>query len=393
MNAIGKGYSSNLIKIKPENPAFIESVEFTSKKIKEYLPENEKNWRLFHFSNFELPLPIDNPVVQLYPLTTRLGKYDIFGGNINNDKGRIYFSFTVGLDYSFIYPLDKQKVFSLPIFKEFLEKIPKEKIFELVFTKPLDIKNLDINQRVKALRKLWGISYYELVLNLFILQIRNDLFPKNAIKFSYYPEKKLGVVEQEDKNSGFYKETIFLLEKDKIYTLEWRLPKEELLSDNIRFRFLNNLKFKGTYTEAFISAFNDYRSLPLYKKITSTSFTILYSGLTHDPGNQNILKAITRDLKRGKGNEKFLEWLYDYGEKKLKVNLRIDQDAIDAARIEKEKAEKLEKELREASKLRTPTSEEETEDLTKEEKVELLLKDAKDKGEEIEQSDKALIEN
>ena len=359
------------------------------------MPENEKNWKVFHFSNFEIPLPVENPVIQLYPRMENLGKIESFGGFLNNYKGENYFSFITGRNFSFDYPIDGQKVFTLPIFKNFLEAIPKEKMFELVFNKDLDIKNLDVTKKIKLLRKLWDISYQELVINLFILQIRNDIFPKNTKSFSWYSDKGYGVIELLGDNPGQYKEIIFMLVKGKIYSFEWQLSREELLSDNIRFRFLNTLKYKKSFPEAFIDAFNNYRELPLAKKISSTGFTILYSGLTHDSNNQNYLMAMVRDLKKGQGNEKYLQWLYDFGLRKFKVDLKIDQSTIDAKRIEKEKADKLEAELREAAKLKTrsPSSENGSSEATKEEKVQIFLKDAKEKGEELEENEKVLIEN
>jgi hypothetical protein len=393
LNAISKGISSKFINFPSTDQSLIRMGEFSKKRIKEFIPENEKNWSIFHFSNFEIPFPVENPLIQFYPSTTRMGKFEIFGGSLNRDKNFVYFSFMNGPTFSFDYPLEKQKVFGLPIFKNFLNKIPNEKMFELVFNKDLEIKNLDTSQKVETLQRLWTIPYQELVLNLLILQIRNDLFPKNITSFSWDPDKKLGVVEQPDQNPGYFKETIFLLENNKIYTLEFRTHEGDLVSDNIRFRFLNNLKFKASYPEAFISSYNDYRALPLSKKITPTSFTILYCGLTHDPSNINILIAIVRDLKKGKGNEKYLEWIYSYGKRHLNVDLSIDQAMIDAAKIEKEKAEKLERELREARKLRAPTGRNESEEISKDEKVELFLKDAKEKGEEIEENDKVLIEH
>ena len=393
--AISKGFSSGLLSITPINQAFILKGDFSNKKFREFLPENEKNWKVFHFSNFEIPLPVENPVIQLYPRMENLGKIESFGGFLNNYKGVNYFSFITGRNFSFDYPIDGQKVFTLPIFKNFLEAIPKEKMFELVFNKDLDIKNLDVTKKIKLLRKLWDISYQELVINLFILQIRNDIFPKNTKSFSWYSDKGYGVIELLGDNPGQYKEIIFMLVKGKIYSFQWQLSREELLSDNIRFRFLNTLKYKKSFPEAFIDAFNNYRELPLAKKISSTGFTILYSGLTHDSNNQNYLMAMVRDLKKGQGNEKYLQWLYDFGLRKFKVDLKIDQSAIDAKRIEKEKADKLEAELREAAKLKTrsPSSEDDSSEVSKEEKVQIFLKDAKEKGEELDENEKVLIEN
>lgn len=394
--SISKGFSSNLLSIAPNSQAFIIKMDFEKKKIKEFLPENEKSWKVFHFTNFEIPLPVENPVVQLYPRIDSLGKIEYYGGFLNNYKDEKYFSFVEGRNFSFEFPFDKQKIFDLPVFKNFLEKIPKEKMFELVFSKDLDFKNLDTTKKIKLLQRLWTISYQELILNLFILQIRNDIFPKDIKGFSWFAEKGYGVIELSDINPGFYKEIIFMLIKDKIYTIEWRLPEKELLSDNIRFRFLNTLKFKKTFPEATISSYNDYRSLPLAKKLTPTGFTILYSGLSHDPSDQNFLKLMARDMKKGgKENEKYLEWIYSYGQKKFNLDLKVDQNLLNSAKIEKEKSEKLEAEIREANrlKLRSPSSQEDPDNISKEEKVELFLKDAKEKGEELEDNEKIMIEN
>lgn len=357
------------------------------------MPENEKNWKVFHFSNFDIPLPVENPVIQLYPRMDKAGEIEFFGGYLNNYKGVNYFSFITGINFNFNYPIDKQKVFTLPIFKNFLESIPREKMFELVFNKDLDIKNIDTTKKLKLLRKLWNIPYQELVLNLFILQIRNDIFPKKTKSFSWYADKKFGVIELPGENPGVYKEMIFMLVKNNIYTFEWQLPQEELLSDNVRFRFLNTLKYHKSIPEIYIESYNDYRALPLAKKISSTGFTILYNGLTHDSKNQNYLISMVRDLKKGQGNEKYLDWLYSFGLKKFKLDLKVDQRSIDAAKIEKEKSDKLEAEIKEAAKLRSPSSSDESQELSKEKKVEIFLKEAKEKGEDLEDNEKVLIEN
>ncbi len=393
--SISKGFSSNLISIAPNSQSLIIRGDFSSKKLREFLPENEKNWKVFHFSNFDIPLPVENPVIQLYPRMDKVGELEFFGGYLNNYKGVNHFSFITGINFNFNYPVDKQKVFTLPIFKNFLESIPKEKMFELVFNKDLDIKNIDTTQKLKLLRKLWNIPYQDLVLNLFILQIRNDIFPKKTKSFSWYADKKFGVIELPGENPGLYKEMIFMLVKGNIYTFEWQLPQEELLSDNVRFRFLNTLKYHQSFPEIYIESYNNYRALPLGKKISSTGFTILYNGLTHDSSNKNYLISMIRDLKKGQGNEKYLDWLYSFGLKKFKLDLKIDQGSIDAARIEKEKSDKLEAEIKEAAKLklRSPSSSDESPEISKEKKVEIFLKEAKEKGEELEDNEKVLIEN
>ena len=391
LQAISKGVSYSFLSITSNNQSLINKGDFSQKKIKEYVPENEKNWKIFHFSNFEIPLPVENPVVQLYPRIDNFGKIELFGGFLKSYKGEDYFSFLTGTNFYFSYPIEKQKIFDLPLFKSSFDKIPKDKIFEMVFNRDLEIKNLDTSKKINLLRKLWTISYYDLVLNLFILQIRNDIFPKNVKNFSWFSEKKFGVIELPDDNPGFYRENIFILVKDQIYTFEWRLPKNELLSDNIRSRFLKTLNFKSTFPEKLIDSYNDYRALPLAKKITPMGFTILYCGLTHDSGNEVLLRSIIRDLKKGKGNEEYLNWLYSYGLNKFKVDLKIDQNSIEAIKAEKEKADKLDAELREARKLksRSPSSDE----IPKEDEVEIFLKDAKEKGEEQEDNEGVLIEN
>lgn len=391
--SISKGFSSSLVSIAPNNQSLIIKGDFSSKKFREFLPENEKNWKVFHFSNFDIPLPVENPVIQLYPRMDKTGEIEFFGGYLNNYKGVNYFSFITGINFNFNYPIDKQKVFTLPIFKNFLESIPKERMFYLVFNKDLDIKNIDTTKKLKLLRKLWNIPYQELVLNLFILQIRNDIFPKKTKSFSWYADKKFGVIELPGENPGVYKEMIFMLVNNNIYTFEWQLPREELLSDNVRFRFLNTLKYHKSFPEIYIESYNDYRALPLAKKISSTGFTILYNGLTHDSKNQNYVISMVRDLKKGQGNEKYLDWLYSFGLKKFKLDLKVDQRSIDAARIEKEKSDKLEAEIRDAAKLRSPSSSDESQDVSKEKKVEIFLKEAKEKGEELEDNEKVLIEN
>lgn len=368
-------------------PLMLKPSEFKIKKIDEFLAQNERRWKSFHFADYKIPLPLQHPTLHLVPVIEKRKGHTFFGGDIFNNKNARKFHYMSGDKLELDYFIEKQKLFGLPIFKEDLEGIPGTKFFKIMFTHDVHLKKIDKKSKLNYLRSLWNIPYSDLVFNLFVLNARESFFPEDMVSFSYYPEKEMGVVETPDENPNFYNETIYILKEANIYTFKYRVRKGDLQADSIRTRFLKILQFEKSYEDKRIEAYNDFRSLSYKQKIGTVGFTYLYVGFTHVPNDQTYYMAMIRDLEKHSGNAKLLTPLYQYGMEKFKFEEQVKEKKVEEK--PKEFDERDKQIIKDASKEAENTEVDES-TLTKEEKINLYLKDSK--GEEGLESEENVLE-
>ena len=123
--AINRGFSSSFLSIEAADGFMLKPKEFKIKKIDEFMAQNERRWKTFHFSNYKVPLPLQHPTLDLLPVIQEKKGMAIFGGDIVDRKNSHKFKFIAGEILDLDYQIEKQKLFTLPVFKEDLEAIRK----------------------------------------------------------------------------------------------------------------------------------------------------------------------------------------------------------------------------------------------------------------------------
>jgi hypothetical protein len=385
LKAINQGFSSSFLSIEAAGGVMLKPAEFKIKKIDEFLAQNERRWKSFHFGNYKVPLPLQHPTLDLLPVIKDRKGEAYFGGDIIDRKNSHKFKFIAGDKLNVDYQLDKQKLFGLPIFKENLETIPKNKFFKILFSHDVHLKKIDKKSKLSHMRSLWNIPYSDLVFNLFVINARKEIFPEKLTGFTFYPEKEMGVIETDDENPNYYNEILYILEGDDIYTFKYRVKKGDLMADAIRTRFLRILKFEKSYEDKRIEAYNDYRTLTYAEKISSVGFTYLYVGFTHVPDDQTYYSAMIRDLEKRPDNARLLTPLYEYGKKKFKIEEK--KPVVEKEEVEKAKGlDEEDKEIIKEATKKIENTEVDEDSLTKEEKIDFYLEESKkDEGLESEE--------
>ncbi|TDJ07191.1 MAG: hypothetical protein E2O68_03930 [Deltaproteobacteria bacterium] len=385
LKAINQGYSSSFLTLGASEKFMLKPQEFKIKKIDEFLAQNERRWKSFHFGNYRIPLPLQHPTLSLLPVIVERKGQIYFGGNIIDLKNSHIFKFVAGDILEMDYQLEKQKLFELPVFKEDLEGIPKNKFFKILFTHDVHLKKIDKKTKLSYMRSLWNIPYSDLVFNLFVINARAQFFPEKMTGFSFYPEKEMGVVETADKNPNYYNEIIFILKGDDIYTFKYRVKKGSLMADAIRTRFLRILKLQKSYEDKRIEAYNDFRALTYAQKISSVGFTYLYAGFTHVPDDLTYYLAMIRDLEKRPDNARLLTPLYQYGKRKFKIEEKKAYERDEESAQPTGLDERDKQIIKEATK-EVENTELDEDSLTKEEKIDFYLKESKqDQGLESEE--------
>lgn len=127
-------------------------------------------WRVLHFDNFLMAFPERHSRYRVFPKLEKKKEKIYFGIELKNSKNIKISEFIVIKKTRYEYSFLKNKIFSFPIFKNYILKKNQKEIWRDIFSKKLEIKNYSFEQTK------------ELVYNLFILGLRRSIFPKNTKK-------------------------------------------------------------------------------------------------------------------------------------------------------------------------------------------------------------------
>ena len=222
---------------------------------------------------------------------------------VNEDETPI-FDFTEQKITAYHYPFDENKLFSLPYFKEMIMGLDPLKIWQDIFSKDLTL----------GLKQLFQTSYTELAYNLFILSLRENMFPEKTEQISYLVGRGLGLIRV--KSSKNREEIIFLLKDDHVHALKITTNLDEKAGPRYREVLLRTIAFPvGGETPYAI-----FEKLPWDRKVEQEGAIYLYASWSHDPDNPEFLKAMFRYFKRKKENTIFIKPLQDFAFRKYGNN-------------------------------------------------------------------------
>jgi len=353
-------------------------------------------WEVFHFSEFEIPLPVRHPMFVMIPLIEYRRDRPILGAKFKTRGGTEVSSFKVLESFKFDRRVEHHKIFELPFFKNYLLKIEDKVLWKDLFTKDLNLPKGNFKDK-EYWKKLWNISYQELVYNLYILQMRSEFFPKNARNLSYYTNKSFGVIHLVDEakvdlglEELFRSELIYVYRDGFIHKLLLRSRFENVIGDSIRKRIMNALEYKANDEASAIEIYARYKALSYYKRVSQEGMIYLYSGWSHVTDKKEFMKEMIQFLERGNNSYEYLAPLYRYSFKKFGTNFSILKDNLKESEAEKLKRKTLEEEKNQDEKItNTQTSDVEGEFESEDKKVEFFLKKAKEAEDTVE--DKTIL--
>jgi hypothetical protein len=256
-------------------------------------------WFNFHILDVKLPLPVRHPLYLVAPVPHFVSKdkpsevgIKFYAPN-RRELLRIYFLQNI----IFTSALDRQPMFKLPLVKQHLLKIPVDKIWSDLFTKPIG----EIH-----------ISVGEMIYNLYLLQLRESILPKNTIDYGLIDGEKIGIIELESLNKDYLTEYILTRERGVIYSYLIISEKNNPESIKLRSRFLKDINFESSSSHLTKIIYQEFKGLPYSEQIGHEGLLYLFSAWTHDMNDKNFIKEMIVHLERGVGNELQLVPLYRY---------------------------------------------------------------------------------
>jgi hypothetical protein len=392
--ALDEGVDSSYLKLGALGESMTKGGAYEWDRVDGVFSEERKNWKRFHFSKFEIPLPVHHPYFLVIPDLKVNYDPPRLGVKMLDSVKMLRASLHTMKDIDFILKFGTHKIFNLPAFKNYILKIDPQTIWKDLFQKDLALKGFSLFDP----SIISGASYKDLVYNLFLLNMRKNMFPSEVKKISYFEPKNFGVVEVEFETDSIIKdnyrvEYVYLLENGIIHRIKLKTKSFDLITEALRKRILMQLVYKASAPEDSIQIYNEYKKLSYQQRIDQEGMIYLFAAWTHNIDNENFLREMIKFLERGKGNNIHLQPLYEFSYKKYGSNYSGDDSKrLETAqkRLERKTSEELEIEIETERKRNVESSEGQFN--TDEDKIKFFLKKAKDDGGNIDETDSILRE-
>lgn len=314
-----EGVNTRFLKMNPTQSIFYDGSTMEEPEYK--LMNDQALYETFHFSHYELPMPINHPVFSLIPQIKIETGAPRLGARFLNSKNAELFSFLLEKPYQFETTSDQQKLFVLPFFKNYIDDKPNSEIWGDLFEKKLSLPSNEGKSFISSLSVLSEVSYRGLVYNLYVLYNRKFILPADTKKFYFYKDKNIGIAELPSEDPNVLVEKVFLIEKGAIYPMVIRTRITDLSAKNFRAKFLRELRYKMSTTDSAIPIYARYKQIPYNYRVDQQGMTYLYAAWSHDIDNRDFIRVIVLFLERGYSNLKYLQPFYDFAYKKFGSSL------------------------------------------------------------------------
>lgn len=372
-----EGVNTRFLQMEPTKKIFYDGVD-----TRVWTPEEMLDETLFqpvHFGHYELPMPINHSLYSLIPLIKIEGAGPRLGASFQNAKNSEFFSFMLERPYKLETTSGDQKLFTLPVFKNYIARKSNDEVWADLFRKQLSLPSNEGKSFFASLKTLWNVSYYDLVYNLYILYNRRFVLPKDAKAFSYYPEKMIGIVELPSEDKKIKVERLYIIESGFIYPILIKTRTIEKSATNFRAKFIREIKYKATSPDSAIAIYARYKQISFLQRLDQQGMTYLYAAWSHDLNSRDFVRVIIQFLERGKLNLKYLKPFYEFAYKKFGSTLSSESGYLNETASESLKrkiSEELSSEVKKASEEESARFEGNFS--TPEEKIKYNLQKAKD---------------
>lgn len=384
-----EGVNTRFLVMKPTNKVFYDGEEIDVKAPVDMV--DEKLYQTFHFSHFELPMPINHSLFSLIPLIRIEAAGPRLGASFQNSKNVELFSFMVERPYKLETTYGDQKIFLLPVFKNYIARKSNDDVWRDLFAKKLSLPSNEGKSFFESLVSLQDVSYYELVYNLFILYNRRFVLPETTESFSFEKEKGIGIVSLPSDDPKVRVERLYLNENGLIYPILIKTRMSDDVARNYRDKFIREIKYKHTSADSAIAIYARYKQITYGQRLDQQGMIYLYSAWSHDVNNRDYVRVIILFLERGKLNLKYLKPFYEFAYKKFGSSLSSESGYLNETAEEALKrkiSDDLEKEV--SREAQTKGAKFEGQFDSKEEKIDYNLQKAKDNKINSDDNDKVL---
>jgi hypothetical protein len=353
-----EGVDTRFLKMSPSPKVFYDGATYELMELTDNAFEaSNVLYKDFHFNNFLIPLPIDNPVFSMIPIIRPEAMQVKLGAQFLDQKNTELFQFIFERPIKFETTNGNQEIFMLPIFSNYIKKKTQTDLWRDLFERKLSIASNGGKGFFDSLKTLNQLAYQDLVYNLFILYNREKIFEKNIQQISYDEKLHLGIIRNLEEDPLFLKEIIYFYEKGIIYpiTIKTRVGSE--LAKYYHNKFINDLKFKNSTKDSAIPIYAEYKNIDYKQRIDQKGMVYLYSAWSHDLVNRDYVRVIVTFLERGKANIKYLKPFYEYAFKNFGSSFSNDSEFLIESNNEKLKRkmnEELESEVKKESQKESP---------------------------------------
>lgn len=387
--SLTEGVNTRFLQMTPTPKALYDGQIITLKNTEMMIDKNF--YEKIHFNNFVISIPINHPQFSLIPTIKIEAAGPRLGASFQNSKNIEFFNFMIERPYKFETTYGDQKLFILPIFKNYISKKNNQEIWNDLFEKKLSLPSNEGRSFFDSLKTLYNVKYQDLVYNLYILYNRRFLAPDETNALVYHPEKKIGIVELSSPNKKMRIERLFIIENGLLYPIVIKTKIGEFAAENFRSKFISEISYKHSSTDSAIPIYARYKQLNFSNRTDQTGMTFLFSAWSHDLSNKDFVRVIILFLERGKLNLKFLKPFYEFAYKKFGSTLSSESGYLEetsAESLKRKISEDLEKEIKKETDLPVVKTDENFS--SGEEKVKFNLQKAKDLKINSDEADKIL---
>jgi hypothetical protein len=326
---------------------------------------NADLWRKFHFMDVILPLPVKNPFLFVSPVLkySKKTKKTEFGLKLYGADEREISKFYFLSNKLFPTELNAQKLFQLPLIKNQIKNVSKEKIWK-------DIFSLEIDS--------WNIPFAQMAYNLYILHLRSRMFPEKFINYALVEGTNTAIIELYSKNKDYVSELILTNNRGVIYSFILLTEKNNNESKLVRYKLLNEVQFGGGSRRLSDILYREFKGLEYTEQIDQQGMLYLLSAWTHNTERSEYIKEMIVSLEKGTRNQRQLEVLYSFAMKKYGTtfteknidDLNLEDNVLLQRNVELERKKEIEDLANKVDIIEKPK-------LSQEEEMKLMLDKAK----------------
>lgn len=310
-----EGIETKFLKMSPNTKRILDGKELDLGST--HSGQDDMLYAKFHFSHFELVLPENHSLYTAIPIIDGISTRPLLGFSFLNSKGAELFKFVVERPYRFTLRSDKQQLFELPIYNNYIKKKTSDDLWEDIFARKLSLPSNEGKSFLESLSYLRNVSYSELVYNLYVLHNRRFQIEQNVAEFGYLKEKNMGIVEMLHDDPKLLSEKIYIIENGFVYPVTIKTRRSDSNAVGLRKRFIREIKFRESDRDSGVALYARYQNLNYQQKISQVGMMYLFSAWSHNLDNGDYVRFIVQFLERGKSNLKYLKPFYDFAFRKF----------------------------------------------------------------------------
>lgn len=363
--ARGEGWN-NYYMISSYRDIYLTPVEFDP--VVEYKEDFSQLWKPFPLRNALVPLPTRHPLFRTVPIIQRFNpKADpLIGMSILSAKGRELSNlYTVSAKYFPDFSFG-QELFKLPFVRNRILKYDINQVWNDVYSKKIEVKSKEMD---------------EMIYDLYLIHLRSEMIPDKAIKYGILKDG-IAVLELESEDKDYKIEMINKLLNGQVYSYVLKTDLRNDESKKLRSKFLGSINFSHVDSSMGDILYKEFKQLSYNRQVDPEGMLYLFSAWSMDINNENLMKEMIFYLERGSNNELQLVPLYRFSYSQFGTTFTTKDSGVNSLDPEIQLRRMIElekmKEKEKAAASKVIVVPDEMEGLSKEEKMLIRLRKAKE---------------